>query len=173
MLTLDFKVTNFFFDRDIVLTRMEKGRYRALSKFGGLTRIIARRSIRKAGKKTPPSPPGRPPRSRTGRLREGILYAYDPRSGSAVIGPTLYNQVFLRNGRPQRGTVPEVLEYGGRIGIIETNRYGGWQRRDLRYNMREGEETRVRFVDIAAHPFMKPAFDTALRQLPSYLRDLI
>jgi hypothetical protein len=51
------------------------------------------------------SEPGKPPRNRTGLLRDKILFAYDPNSESVVVGPALLNG---GNG------APETLEFGGR-----------------------------------------------------------
>lgn len=51
------------------------------------------------------SDPGAPPRSRSGLLRDNILFAYDPDSESVVVGPALLNS---SDGSP------ETLEFGGR-----------------------------------------------------------
>ncbi len=179
MLQLDFRIQRFFFDREGVISKVEKGRRGAMSRVGGLTRLIARRSIRKAGRKTPPSPAGRPPRSRTGALRDYIFYAYDPKTDSVVCGPAKLNQIFLRNGRPTKGTVPEILEEGGRAGVVEqryTNNFSpdAWRRADLRRNKdSEKYDYRIRYYNVAARPYMAPAFDLAMKQLPQFLTRLI
>lgn len=67
-----------------------------------------RDSIRKGGRA---APPGRPPTSRTGKLKKLIRYNVDSGRVSSVVGaiPMFDSQ--------SRGTAPRVLEYGGlRIG---------------------------------------------------------
>jgi len=49
--------------------------------------------------------PGKPPRNRSGLLRDNILFAYDPDSESVVVGPALLNG---------GSDAPETLEFGGR-----------------------------------------------------------
>ena len=48
--------------------------------------------------------PGTPPRSRTGLLRDHILFSYDPNSDTVVVGPALLNS---------SDGAPETLEFGG------------------------------------------------------------
>lgn len=176
---ITYRMTRFFFDRQAVISRVDNLRLRALRFLGGRTRLIARRSIRRRGKRTPPAPAGSPPYSRTGKLREGILFAFDPANKSVVIGPVILNQVFLLQGRPVRGTVPQVLEEGGRIGIVERKVVGSnplykWWRADLRYNKDSSKyDYRIRFVVIQPHPYMAPAAEKAVEGLPEQLKDQI
>ena len=80
------RVTTRFFAKR-VMNKVERAIIRSLFKAAGLIRITALRSIKKRKKDGAPSPPGKPPRTRFGRLREAILFAVDRRRQSAVIGP--------------------------------------------------------------------------------------
>jgi hypothetical protein len=117
-------VKKIFFDREKIINATDKATRKALGNIGGYVRKVARNSIQK-GKR--PSPPGQPPHSHVGLLKQGILYGYDADSKSVVVGPTL-----LRS-RSKYGDTLEMIEYGG-----TTNR--------------KGKPARYR-----ARPFMEPA----------------
>ena len=88
-----------------------------MNRFGSFVRRTAMKSIRNA-KKT--SKPGEPPKGKTGKLRDLLLFQYDPKSRNDVIGPAKTNQVFFNgNGKPVTGTVPEVIEEGGSFYVME------------------------------------------------------
>lgn len=90
------------------------------------------------------SEPGRPPSSHTGLLRKMIFFVYEPHRGSVVIGPVELN----------KGTdAPRLLEHGGQVIRREKN-----QRKRLVYRPR---------------PFMGPAFERELPQLPAMWRDSV
>lgn len=92
-----------------------------------------------------PSAPGSPPSSHTGLLKRLIFFGYDPASRSVVIGPA-----------PLRSTVeaPPLLEYGG------TARRKG----------RSGKQVTATY---RPRPFMGPAFQQELKNLPPLWRDSI
>lgn len=90
-----------FFDRKTVIDAVESAERKQLSKAGAFVRIRARRSIRK---RKSVSKPGKPPTSQTGEYRRTILFGYDRRAGSVVIGPSAN---FGGSG------VPSLLEFGG------------------------------------------------------------
>lgn len=96
---------SMFFDRGIVLKKVDSATRRVLSKFGAFVRTTARHSIRK---RKGASSPGSPPNSHVGLLKKLIYFGYDTGKRSVVIGPT-----------PLRGTAeaPPLLEYGGRTTI--------------------------------------------------------
>lgn len=107
--------TKWFFNRDEVKRRMDRGTHKALSRFGAVVMRTARGSIRpamaenskrrkRAAKPRPPSLPGSPPVNRTGLLRDHILFAYDPQKKSVVIGPELLSRSSMAQKR---------LEFGG------------------------------------------------------------
>lgn len=91
------------------------------------------------------STPGSPPNSHVGTLRDLILFAYDRPAKSVVIGPVLF--------RPA-SKVPNILEYGGT----------GTKRDD---------KGKTVAINIRARPFMRPAFETELSNLPDNWRDSI
>lgn len=64
-----------------------KVKKRPLRAAGGVTRD-SRGMFQSVGPKTDVSPPGEPPTNRTGKYKNGILFAYDERTDSTVIGPT-------------------------------------------------------------------------------------
>jgi hypothetical protein len=159
-----------FFDKPAILNSVDAGTRQFLSKFGAFVRTRARSSIRT--RKTP-SEPGTPPSSHEGTLKKYIYFGYDQNVRSVVIGPEKTNQVFFNgDGRPVTGTVPEVLERGGEIRILEVFKYGRWQRADLRSRRSiAGLKTRLRTVKIEARPYMGPAFEAEKNNLPSLMEN--
>lgn len=155
-----------FFDREKVKESMSDATIAALGKFGAFVQRRAKSSLRTA-KNDKPSKPGRPPKSREGSLKNWILFAADGPS-NVVIGPAILNMFFFNNDRrPVNGTVPQVLEYGGQINILEVFKWGRWRRADLRSKRRNAElKSRFRRVNIAARPFMNPAFDKEISKAP-------
>jgi hypothetical protein len=164
------KFKSMFFDP--VMRRMEDVAGRNLSKFGAFVRRRAQTSMPKRKKA---SEPGNPPSSHTGVLRRLIYFGYDPGRGSVIIGPIPTNQVFFdRNRKPVRGTVPSVLEYGGDITVLERLQGSEWVRADLRSQRRwAGAHTRYRDITIKARPYMQPAFDEEIKQLPALWRNAV
>lgn len=158
-----FDVAGFkrsFFDRAAVADKIPPALKKALSKFGFLTRQIAKKSLKYGDK---PSRPGQPPtvhrsskftrRKKTkgvtkqqpaSPLRELIFFGYDADKKSVVIGPAL--------GGSQSGA-PETLEHGGTAVIVSNGR-------------------RVS-VRIAARPTMQPAFEKQLANVNNDFRNLI
>lgn len=169
---LNARVTRMFFDKPAVMRAVDRATRRVLSRFGSYVRRTARFSIRR---RKAPSVPGAPPSSHTGDLKNRIYFAYEPQRQNVVIGPTPTNQVFFKaDGRPVRGTVPEVLEKGGAIRILEVRKYGRWQRADLRSHRRlSGLPTRLRTVQIAARPYMGPAFRENRPKLDEFWRNSV
>jgi hypothetical protein len=162
-----------FFDRLSVVHATDRATRNVFSKFGAYVRRDARKSIR-SGKKT--SKPGMPPRNRTGTLKRFLYFSFDKTRKSVVIGPAKTNQVFFSgDGKPVKGTVPSVLEYGGKISILEVQRSNGlWWRADLRSRRRLADKpTRMRTVTVAARPFMGPAFAKNLETLPDLWRNAV
>ncbi len=127
-----------FFDTLAVEAAATRTERRVLSRFGAYVRRRARSSIRRRKK---PSEPGSPPSSHTGLLRQFIWFFYDADERSVIIGPARLNTT--------TGNVPEILEYGGRAVIVADYR-----------------KKRTRVVYVRARPYMRPAFDAELQQLP-------
>lgn len=146
------------------------------NKWGGFVRKSAQRNIRSRKR---PSRPGEGPTNQSGILKKFLYYAFDPSQWSIVVGPAKTNQVFFNgHGEPVTGTVPEVLEQGGRITLQEAQspRTGAWVRQDLRFRRTNngGQATwprRRRTVTISARPYMQPAFDANVKLLPRLLAE--
>lgn len=134
---------SLFFDRTRVMNALTAAERRVLSRFGAFVRQRARTSIRQ---RTTVSAPGSPPSSHVGLLKQFIWFAYDPLRRSVVIGPVRLN---AKTG----GDAPRLLEYGGSA-----------------VRRRRGRMVRMQYH---ARPFMRPAFDRELSQLPPLWRDSI
>jgi len=137
---------SMFFDSPKVKNAVDKATRKVLSRFGAFVRRTAKLSIRKRKKA---SEPGKPPNSHTGLLKKFIFFGYDPAKRSVVIGPTRLNST--------AAFVPPILEHGGTTKIIKRRR---------------GRRVVVP-VQIAARPFMRPAFHKELPKLPDMWRDSV
>lgn len=196
---VEVKVKHFFDSRKIV-NAVERAKLQVFTRMGGRIRLTARRLIRPAGKKGNPSQPGQPPRSHEGSLRKGIAYNVQ-RSGldvhNVIIGPVFLNHVHFDSDMfPVRGTVPQVLEFGGALNVVEVWRgdYWGWQRRDLRRRgsvaivgalrgtteseaVVEGEygpiRARKRRINMKARPYMGPALQRNIKAYPREFENTI
>lgn len=194
----------FFFDRMKVIDALDKGRAAALARIGGFVRTAARRSMRKArrmreselsetqlaifqagGRKRDALPlkssePGESPRMRSGALKRGIVFAYDPRTKSVVSGPVKYQSA---------GEAAANLEYGGVTNVIRIEsplpgrrpprashaqlqaflrkRAAGTLKPDGRLRKRKVQ------VKIAARPYMSPALEKARPMFEKQFQNLI
>lgn len=142
---IDLRIKSLFFDRPKVQRAMDRAKRRSLSRAGAFIRQRARTSIRKRKRQ---SRPGQPPSSHTGLLRRFILFGYDRRSDSVVVGPVGF----------RRSRAPNVLEFGGRT-TVESRRRGGRRQK--------------RTVRIAARPYMRPALEKERSQLPAVWRNSV
>jgi len=159
------KSKDFFFDRERVVRAMDAATRKALSKGGAFVMRGARKSI-KEGKvrargraregKTPKvvqrvSTPGSPPYSRTGLLRDRILFAAVPGSSSpsVLVGPERINK---------STRAPETLEFGGTTVVERRSRNGNAERKTVR---------------IDARPYMAPALEREASKLPEQFRNAV
>ena len=129
------------FDTPKLLLIFRNEALKMLSGFGAYTRTVARRSLRRKGKV---SPPGSPPASHTKALKTSILFGVDRDRRSVVIGP-----VRLRGRKSVAHLVPPLLEYGG----------------VTRSTKGRGKKMRYR-----ARPFMGPAFQKSLPEVDRFWR---
>jgi len=105
--TIDYSM---FFDRRAVTSRVDRAKLRGLSKAGAFVRRRARTLMRKRKTKTRRvSDPGGPPLQHAGGLRR-VFFGLDRDTDSVVIGPALNT-----SQRPGGKTVPELIEFGGRV----------------------------------------------------------
>jgi len=128
-----------FFDRKKVLRAVDKATRRVLSKAGAFVRTTAKHSIRRRKRV---SQPGQPPSSHMGLLKHLILFGYDRRRQTVVVGPLKLNQKI--------GNAPEALEHGGASIVAEGLR----------------NRRRKRRVRIKARPFMGPAMAKETPKFP-------
>lgn len=142
---IDMRITSLFFDRPAVTRAVDRAKRVVLSRAGAFIRQRARTSIRP---RKGSAPPGNPPHSHEGSLRRLILFGYDPRSDSVVVGPVGF-----------RGSVaPRALEIGGRTTVAPRRRGAREERRTIR---------------IAARPYMQPALAKERPKLPALWRDSV
>lgn len=153
---VDFKMKAMFFDRQAVIRDLDRRERAALIRIGSFVRTRARSLIRsrkrkpKRGRPAKLSQQGEPPISWQKPGLKNILFHYDSREKSVVIGPVQFN-----HGQD----VPGLLELGGMNRITESRYY------DRRMPWHPGEwqngpvETRQRSVNIEARPFMGPALE--------------
>lgn len=123
------KVKTLFFDSPAVIKSVDAATRKVLNRIGGMIRLTARRSIKKAPSRTAVSKPGKPPLSHTGLLKNYIYYSFDPQARSVLVGPVAL--------RAKGKDVPHTLEYSGTAKIKTKN----------------GSKK----VHIAARPYMGPA----------------
>ncbi len=130
-----------FLDKPAVMRLMDRKTSRFMMRMGGFIRLTARRSIRR---RKAVSRPGTPPTDRTGKLKQGIFFAFNPARRSVVIGPT------RRGGTQHGGKGPLALEQGGKL-----------------------PDAAGRLRDYAPRPFMKPALDKGIDRRASFWRQSV
>lgn len=167
-LTVSFRVINQFFDRPAVQRAVDAGSRRALSKIGAFIRRRARSSIKRRKKISQPGSPPTAHATETPNLKT-ILFAYDPRRQSVVVGPVAFNQAIFGN-KSNRTTVPELLEKGGTQAIPEHQIGNKWFSIDLR-RRRTSRPVRWRTARYAPRPFMGPALAKDRPNIPSAFKD--
>lgn len=94
-----------FFDAEKIVKSLSKEKRAAFSKAGAFVRQRAKTSIRK---RKAASPPGQPPASHAGHLRNLIYFAWDDATESVVVGPLAFEAK-----RVGPSVVPALLEEGG------------------------------------------------------------
>ncbi|MBQ4195902.1 MAG: hypothetical protein II622_07305 [Thermoguttaceae bacterium] len=163
-----------FFDEKSVRRALDAKTRKALSRFGAFVRTRAKSSIRK---RKSVSKPGNPPSSHTGKLKKYIYFGYDRAKKSVVIGALPFS-----NSRAQ-----ETLEHGGSARTQRTFRVGErgplnpqdvdrprkWAR--LRSQFQASRAARIynRKTVYRPRPFMKPAFQKELANLPHELNNYL
>lgn len=174
-MVVSLSVKKQFFDRAGVIAAVGKARAKNLSKAGAFVRTAARSSLRRRKAiSSPGSPPSVHSKSPVATLKN-VLFAWDPRSQSVVIGPVGMNAKSVFQGSVQAGVVPRLMEFGGSQGIIERqNRDGSWARADLRSRRRlGGVPMRTRTAQYQPRPFMGPAMNQELPKFPELWRNSV
>lgn len=130
-----------------VVRRAERAREKVLKKSGAYVRQVAKNSLRSVPPKDKRySKPGEAPFSRLGHLKHMILFAYDHRTKSVVVGPAL-----IRSS----SQVPRILERGGTETVLM------------------GKERKPTSVRYQARPYMVPAVMKSLDKIKEHWRDQI
>lgn len=168
--TVDFRMRKFFLDRVEVERKIGKLKAKALTRGGAFVRQAARKLLGPPSTR-PARPPGQPPRVHSADERaslRNVLFYYDARNDSVIIGPVHLNQVQQSAIDLGRYTVPELMEGGGTVNIQEISKDKGktWRRRDLRRNPRQFDRLRTRRATYPARPFMGPALKKTLQRVP-------
>lgn len=170
-------VKKTFFDPRKILAAAEKARYRALSKQGAFVRRRFKGLIRNKKKSSAPGQPpsGHPAKGQSeGMLEKFCFFGYDQNKKSMFVGPAILNGIgFDKDGRPTRGTVPQVLNEGGEISILEVFRNGVWVRAKRKRRQDEGLKQRFRRVRIEARPAIGPALEAEKAKFPELFRNAI
>lgn len=120
-----------------VAAKARKAGIASLSQAGAYIRGIAKKSIKVSPK---PSPPGKQPHSRKGRLKRAILFAVEKPRQSVVIGPTATEAGQIGRTHEQGGTEPPKKRAKGKV---------------------KGKARKY-----PPRPFMGPAFEIARNRLP-------
>lgn len=164
-ITVSLKIVDLFFDTPAVERRLDRANRSSLSKAGAFVR---RAAISRLRRRKRASRPGESPSVHStdpvANLRF-ILFGFDGRD-SVIIGPVGLNQKQYLNGRLSGGTVPNLMEFGGRAGIREKLAGKTWVPRGRR-RPRPGQPTRVRLATYAPRPFMKPALEAEADKFPT------
>jgi len=163
---VSYSATKFFLDRAEVQRKLGVARVRALGRQGAFVRRRARTSILRRRKRisAPGSPPSVHSKGSIDSLRN-ILFAYEQSSDSVVVGPVKLNQI--NRSRSGSISIPALMEFGGRIEILEERypgtRAGMWFRSDLRTRRRYADRIyRNRPARYRPRPFMLPALEAEI-----------
>ena len=116
---------------------VDRGNFESLTRAGAYVRGVAQRSIKQDAEY---APPGHPPHTRRGKLRESIFFAVEQRQVNAVIGPVA----------TRLGQIGRIHEHGGRYRV-----------------RKKASKKGPAFGTYPKRPFMKPALDIARPRLPS------
>jgi hypothetical protein len=141
---ITWRIKDVFFDRQAVISAVDAAKRKVLSKAGAFIRTSAKTSIRQ---RKGTSKPGQPPFSHEGSLRRFIYFGYDRASDSVVVGPVGF----------RKSVAPHVLEYGGTAAVPRRHRSG----------------PATQTVEIAARPYMWPAFEKERPKLPLLWRNSV
>jgi hypothetical protein len=155
-----------FFDRQRVIDSIDRATRRAMSKSLAFVRTNARRNQLRRRKRvsTPGSPPSVHSRDNYATLRN-VLFAYDERTKSGIVGPVLLNssRARARGGKP----VPGMLETGGEIVTTKDRFYlqTGVSGRDATGRFTKGlkkwkKVPRGQRIRYRPRPFMGPALES-------------
>lgn len=163
-ITTTYALRDFYFDRPKVYAAINRAEARALPRIGAFVRRRARSQLRRRKRI---SGPGESPsiHSPDSASLKTILFGYEPRKHSVVVGPIKLNQANY-SAAGSRITIPALMEFGGSVRIYEERRKRSasqWYRSDLRMSRRPWKEYRSRTARYPARPFMGPALEAEIK----------
>jgi len=171
-------------ERVVVKTR--KASISNLRQAGAYIRGIARKSIKISPKY---SPPGKPPRSRKGRLKDAIIFAVEKEQQRVVVGPTATEVGQIGRTHEQGGTEPPKtkkarnpnwkLEVGGHGPVRNDTNGVGFAKLETEAQLERAKKiaptvqakeaqaaVQAKSRKYPPRPFMGPAFNIAKERLP-------
>lgn len=161
-----------FFDRVKVLDAATAAKLRYHSKAGAFVRQTMKNLIKnKPGTSRPGQPPFGHAAEGDGKLERFIFFAYDQADQTTAIGPALLSLTYEDgDGRPLSGPVPEILELGGEIQILEVLVGQDWKHLTRSQRQRyPNATTRTRTVSIKPRPFAVPALENEAPKFPDLI----
>lgn len=144
-----------FFDRRAVKNSLDKGAAKAMAQIGGFVRTSSKGSIKKPGKRSENSKPGKPPKRHTPHLRNRIFFVYDAKKKSVVIGPLKWTAPRSDWKPVDQPSAAATLELGGKVRGIPKFQTG-----HLTATVAGPPVT----VTVAPRPYMRPALDRAINR---------
>jgi hypothetical protein len=141
VLNVTLKQAKVKFAEKPILSAKDRGTRKALKSIGALVRTVARRSMKKRKKA---SPPGKPPRVVEGQLKRFLFFVVEG-TKSVVIGPAKLKET---------GT-PSFLEFGGVKNVNAGKR---------------GRKT-ARALKIEARPYMGPANESSADKYADFFKN--
>ncbi len=167
-----------FFDRAAIGNAVEKAILRGLASAGAYVRTVARRSMRRRKKA---SPPGQPPSTHQGQLRDLLLFAYDQPNKATVVGPAKFSAV--RKNSASTTPVPGLHEHGGMVTVFKKvfnkgRKATDRQKESFLRKLKDGSlipaKKRFTLVKVQAkypvRPYMGPALETSKAKLPELFK---
>ena len=153
---------------------VESATYRNLSRFGAYVRSDARHAFRR---RKSSAKPGKGPTNWTGLIKDHIYFVVSRPPESVIVGPVKLPHMPMPGGY----TVPELLENGGTVQVEVTRALLGRLFRARRYNRDAADVFRALrpkvgqtvSMEYEPRPYMAPAFEKNLGELPAIWRDSI
>lgn len=167
-----------FLDKVAITDKVQKAKLARLKRFGFYARRVMKNLIKnRAGSSSPGSPPHGHPRTgeKDGLLEQHIYFAYDRTTDEVILGPAGLNKIYFDgDGKPLSGPVPNVLDKGGTIQILQVFVRSQWRRADLRSRRRlAGLPTRLVQKTIQPRPFTAPTIQAAAPKMAQQFKDAI
>lgn len=161
-------VKNMFFDRAAVRQYLNDHDRKSLSRAGAFVRKRGKSLLRRRKRVSAPGEPPSVHSTDSYATLKNILFAWDPSTRSVVVGSVGLNVKSVFGGTLAAGVVPQVMEFGGTLGVIEfQNRRGNWNRADLRSRRRwAGRPLRTRYSHYKPRPYMGRALAMERHNIP-------